>query len=466
MGARYVSDSWGGTAQPADEKHFNHPGYPYLPGRSAGLNDVTAGSNGDCEAARAYLCHAVAGYDGPTGLGTPDGVSAFTAPAGRVITVISPGNRDASAGQRLRLTVHAVDSAAGQRLTYSATGLPRGLAVSAGTGQVSGTLPARGGIYHVTVTAADSSGARGSATFRIVAVPSLRAAYRKVAGPVRLTLDPGHVRCLTVAGGTIRAGARAGLWPCDGRAAQQWAYTPDASPDGAGRLIIGGMCLTIGGNGVSNGARTELDRCDGATRQQWSLQAGPVSLLNPATRRCLDDPAGRSGRATPDGTPVDVFDCTFLPGQAFTLPAGPVLSAIAGMCVTGPGNKAAAGTPVTLAKCGGGSAQKWDIFSSPDGFPAAHGGQCWIAAPVRENDGTYAFLDGTPVRLGPCDSPVSGAPGAPPADFGTWLPLPDGEIQSGDSGRCLADPGNAATPGKALVLNDCYGDPGEIWAVA
>jgi hypothetical protein len=42
---------------------------------SGGLQDVTSGSNGSCGGS--YLCTAVAGFDGPTGLGTPQGVSAF-----------------------------------------------------------------------------------------------------------------------------------------------------------------------------------------------------------------------------------------------------------------------------------------------------------------------------------------------------------------------------------------------------
>jgi subtilase family serine protease len=51
----------------------NHGGDPYR--HTAGLHDVTSGSNGTCNVA--YLCTAVAGYDGPTGLGTPNGVAAF-----------------------------------------------------------------------------------------------------------------------------------------------------------------------------------------------------------------------------------------------------------------------------------------------------------------------------------------------------------------------------------------------------
>jgi N-acetylneuraminic acid mutarotase len=48
--------------------------YPYA--HTSGLNDVTAGNNGSCSPS--YLCTAGTGYDGPTGLGTPNGLSAFT----------------------------------------------------------------------------------------------------------------------------------------------------------------------------------------------------------------------------------------------------------------------------------------------------------------------------------------------------------------------------------------------------
>jgi subtilase family serine protease len=41
------------------------------------LYDVTSGSNGTCPAKKAYYCNAEVGYDGPTGLGTPNGTTAF-----------------------------------------------------------------------------------------------------------------------------------------------------------------------------------------------------------------------------------------------------------------------------------------------------------------------------------------------------------------------------------------------------
>jgi subtilase family serine protease len=62
----------------------SYSGAQYVYSHAAGnLNDVTSGSNGSCGgllsggASKKYLCTAQAGYDGPTGLGTPNGTGAF-----------------------------------------------------------------------------------------------------------------------------------------------------------------------------------------------------------------------------------------------------------------------------------------------------------------------------------------------------------------------------------------------------
>jgi len=47
--------------------------YPYS--HSSSLHDVASGSNGICGGS--YLCTGKAGYDGPTGKGTPHGVGGF-----------------------------------------------------------------------------------------------------------------------------------------------------------------------------------------------------------------------------------------------------------------------------------------------------------------------------------------------------------------------------------------------------
>jgi Glycosyl hydrolase family 12/Cellulose binding domain/Putative Ig domain len=83
---------------------------------------------------------------------------------GNTVTVTSPGNQTGTAGTATSLQVRASDSAAGQTLTYSAGGLPPGLSINSSTGLISGT-PVTAGTYNVTVTARDSTGATGSATF-------------------------------------------------------------------------------------------------------------------------------------------------------------------------------------------------------------------------------------------------------------------------------------------------------------
>jgi hypothetical protein len=128
------------------------------------LFDVTTGANGSCSPA--YLCTAEVGYDGPTGWGTPDGIAAFTSgtTTGNTVTVTNPGNQSTTTGSAVSLQIHATDSATGQTLTYSATGLPTGLSINSTSGLISGTASAAG-TFSVTVKATDTTGANGSASF-------------------------------------------------------------------------------------------------------------------------------------------------------------------------------------------------------------------------------------------------------------------------------------------------------------
>ncbi|WP_434100558.1 putative Ig domain-containing protein [Streptomyces xanthochromogenes] len=140
----------------------NPASYPYA--HTSSLNDVTSGANGSCSPA--YLCKAAAGYDGPTGLGTPNGTAAFTGgtSTGNTVTVTNPGNQSTQVNTALSLQIHATDSGSGQTLTYSATGLPAGLSINASTGLISGT-PTTAGSSNVTVTAKDATNASGSTSF-------------------------------------------------------------------------------------------------------------------------------------------------------------------------------------------------------------------------------------------------------------------------------------------------------------
>ncbi len=141
--------------------------YPssYIYAHTSSLNDVTSGSNYGGTCSPAYLCTAEAGYDGPTGWGTPDGTAAFTSgSSSNTVTVTNPGNQTGTVGTAVSLQIHASDSASGQTLTYSATGLPAGLSINSSSGRISGT-PTTVGTRSVTVTATDTTGASGSASF-------------------------------------------------------------------------------------------------------------------------------------------------------------------------------------------------------------------------------------------------------------------------------------------------------------
>src|SRR5487761_61816 len=80
------------------------------------------------------------------------------------VTVTNPGARSGTVGTAASLQIQATDSASGQTLSYSATGLPAGLAINASTGLVSGT-PTASGSNTVTVTVRDTTGATGTAGF-------------------------------------------------------------------------------------------------------------------------------------------------------------------------------------------------------------------------------------------------------------------------------------------------------------
>lgn len=80
------------------------------------------------------------------------------------VTLTNPGNQVSSAGEAVQLQVRATDSNRGA-LTYSASGLPSGLAINAATGSITGT-PTSAAVSSVRVTAVDTvGGASATASF-------------------------------------------------------------------------------------------------------------------------------------------------------------------------------------------------------------------------------------------------------------------------------------------------------------
>ncbi|WP_456243101.1 carboxypeptidase regulatory-like domain-containing protein [Streptomyces chiangmaiensis] len=146
--------------------------YPYL--NPSALNDVTAGSNGGCDPS--YLCSAQAGYDGPTGLGTPNGPDAFrSGPHGEVSGTVTAG----ADGTPL---VGASVSVGGSRATTDTHGAYH-LNVPAGTYDITASAYGYAGKTVTGVSVAD--GASVSENFSLASVPS-----RTVSGKV--TDGSGH----------------------------------------------------------------------------------------------------------------------------------------------------------------------------------------------------------------------------------------------------------------------------------
>jgi subtilase family serine protease len=129
--------------------------YPYA--HAGNLFDVTSGNNGSCGAP---ICTAGTGWDGPTGLGTPNGLAAFTnGPS--PLAINNPGNQTSTVGTAVSLTVTA--SGGTSPYTFSATGLPAGLSISS-SGAITGS-PTTAASSSVTVTVNDSASGTASASF-------------------------------------------------------------------------------------------------------------------------------------------------------------------------------------------------------------------------------------------------------------------------------------------------------------
>ena len=104
--APIIAGVYASAGTPAADTYPNS--YPYA--QAGALNDVTVGDNGTCSPAA--LCTAGPGYDGPTGLGTPNGLDAFRSGPHGVITgkVTDHATGAAVAGATVKAGDHSATS--------------------------------------------------------------------------------------------------------------------------------------------------------------------------------------------------------------------------------------------------------------------------------------------------------------------------------------------------------------------
>jgi hypothetical protein len=138
------------------------------------------------------------GHGTPTAQDLYIGVSVCNNPGSgsNTITVTNPDDQTNNAGTAITpLPIHATDSDTSQILTYGATGLPSGLSIDSITGVISGTpTTATGSPFTVHVTATDTTGASGSATFtwtihNVVTVTNPGNRSDRVGTPFSLTMS-------------------------------------------------------------------------------------------------------------------------------------------------------------------------------------------------------------------------------------------------------------------------------------
>ncbi|HEY6278499.1 MAG TPA: Ig domain-containing protein [Streptosporangiaceae bacterium] len=128
------------------------------PGTSGGAFNLTTSTG-------AFAVQTTWANDANGGAGTCEGSHPIVSNgSGHTVTVTNPGSQSSKKGKKVSLQIHATDSASGQKLTYHASGLPRGLSIKSSTGLISGT-PSKTGTSKVTIKVTDPTGASGSASF-------------------------------------------------------------------------------------------------------------------------------------------------------------------------------------------------------------------------------------------------------------------------------------------------------------
>ena len=85
--------------------------------------------------------------------------------------------------------------------------------------------------------------------------------------------------CLYVPGSAN--GTKAGVWKCDGTSSQRWTAYND------GTLRINGKCLEVACGSTKAGAKVDIGTCNAGPNQQWQIgqvsynHFGPITIRDP-----------------------------------------------------------------------------------------------------------------------------------------------------------------------------------------
>jgi hypothetical protein len=186
-----------------------------------------------------------------------------TGTAPESVLAVNPGNQTATVGTAVSLQLAAADSA-GNALTYTATGLPAGLSISA-SGLVSGTPTAVSTGSTVTVTA--SSGTASSTTsfsWTVYPVtPNLNGTHTLAIGTKDLD-DPGS----STADGTA-------LTTAHGTTDTDWVFTQQTDGSYEIASAVSGQCASVNYGSSAAGMNIVQWPCSDSGNQEWDVVLQP-----------------------------------------------------------------------------------------------------------------------------------------------------------------------------------------------
>jgi predicted extracellular nuclease len=261
---------------------------------------------------------------------TPTPQNAASDGGSAAVTVTSPGTQNATAGTAIApLTLAA--SGGTPPYTWTATGLPAGLAISA-DGVISGT-PTTAGTSSVTVTATDSASASGSASFDVqVTAPAVVLAIAAIQG-TNTNTSPYLGQTVTTQGvvtADYRTGGFNGFYLETGGAGG--AEADDATPGASDAIFVFG---SISAGQVTMGESVQVTGKVSEFQGQTEIDSPTVTQLDTALPAVAPDVIPWSDLTTdvqkeahegelfaPQGdfTVSDSFDANFF--GSFTLASG------------------------------------------------------------------------------------------------------------------------------------------------